>query len=127
MPDGTFFHFEERKDDSAMSFPTHPSVNSRINVALGFLPQDSMLLSGCIRINDGTYIKADSYISLPNEEITDAQYKSLTRWLDQALIGIRLRRVSVGVRLDKELLEISNMETDDIIKDIERYYRTTRN
>jgi len=78
MPDGRFFHFQEWQYEKG--FPTHPSVNAHLNTIFHIIPPyvDIMSVCGCIRLNNGKYIHADSYISLPNEEITAAQYKSLT-------------------------------------------------
>ena len=101
LADGTHGHFELYCDDEGIEYASY--------------------LKNAIQCNDGKNTFEDlpnAYIDLP-KVITDAQYKSLLKWLDKLNTMDEVEVVANG---QSKLYKLSDYIPEEIIKRIKRYY-----
>lgn len=124
LPNGKFI-FSSRLQ--AQFDPCHPSLILRASLAFNFMDIkiDPYINFGCIRLNNGVHSIGDSYICLPNQQLTEAQYLGLEKWL--YLSTKVLRKLTISYNNDSKILlehiSITQEKIPEIIKIIKTLYK----
>lgn len=134
-PDGQFIDIigisEDMGDDFPEDFPCHGAIQTIMNLEGkadkgGYYDDGSPLLrkNGYIRVNDVE--QENNYIELSNIKPTYDQYIALEKWLDHNSHKYNYITICTEQFKDHQKYSYSEYITDDIVKNIKRYYTTGR-
>jgi len=135
MNDGKFLSIEDNKDILGLDsndIACHPQLDVFV-LENNLIPEGSLVnrvlceTDNAIRVNDGSNLKEETVIGLPEKEPTSSQYNSLIDWL----YDLMLKRtfVNVGDEINSKVFKRYDLKEtfpEDIVKKIKAYYKDGR-